>query len=125
MKKFREMVLAQGGDPDHPLPAARFQKPVAAARAGFVQAIAADQIGYALIALGGGRQVATDRIDSAVGFDQPKKIGEPVAAGEPLLVMHYNDADRAGAAERLLQPAWQIADSPVTEQAPLITQRIV
>ena len=124
LKKFREMVVAQGGDPDRPLPTAQFQEPVAAARSGFVQAIDGDQIGSAVIALGGGRRMAGDPIDFAVGCEAPKKIGDPVAAGEPLLVMHSNDAARAAEAGRLLQSAYHIGPAPVTERLPLITQRI-
>jgi thymidine phosphorylase len=32
----------------------------------------------AVICLGGGRRVATDKIDFAVGFENPKKIGDRV-----------------------------------------------
>jgi thymidine phosphorylase len=41
-----------------------------------VQAIECNQIGYAIIATGGGCQVASEWIDFAVGFEQPKKIGD-------------------------------------------------
>ena len=73
------MIAAQGGDPRvcddvKRLPTAKQTKPIAAPKSGFVQSIECDQIGYAVIALGGGRKISTDKIDFAVGFEQPKKI---------------------------------------------------
>jgi thymidine phosphorylase len=106
------------------LPVAKHIRPLAAPKSGFVQAIECDQIGYAVIALGGGRKVAADKIDFAVGFEQPKKIGDAVKAGEPLMIMHYSDEARAAEAERMVQQAYRIEDKPVTTRRPLIVQKI-
>ena len=130
LRKFAEMIAAQGGDAQlcadiRRLPAARYHRPIAASQSGYVQAIACDQIGYAVIALGGGRKVAGDPIDVTVGFTAPKKIGEAVNAGEPLMVMHYNDADRGAEAEKLVQSAYAVADKSVARQSPLIGERIM
>jgi pyrimidine-nucleoside phosphorylase len=129
LRKFAEMVAAQGGDPRvcedvKRLPVAKHIRPLAAPKSGFVQAIECDQIGYAVIALGGGRKVAADKIDFAVGFEQPKKIGDAVKAGEPLMIMHYSDEARAAEAERMVQQAYRIEDKPVTTRRPLIVQKI-
>ncbi len=129
LRKFAEMIAAQGGDSRvcddvKRLPAAKQTKPIAAPKSGVVQAIECDQIGYAVIALGGGRKVSTDKIDFAVGFEQPKKVGDAVTAGEPLMIMHYNDATRAAEAERMVQHAYKIEDKPVTARLPLIVQKI-
>jgi pyrimidine-nucleoside phosphorylase len=129
LRKFAEMVAAQGGDAKvcddvKRLPMAKQIKPIAAPKSGFVQAIECDQIGYAVIALGGGRKVSADKIDFAVGFERPKKIGDAVTAGEPLMIMHYNDAQRAAEAERMVQHAYKIEDKPVTTRLPLIVQKI-
>ena len=123
LAKFQEMVAAQGGDAGR-LPVARLTKPVPAPRAGYVHAIACDQLGYAVIALGGGRKSAADNIDFAVGFAHPKKIGDRVAAGEPLAQMHYNDVDRGAAAEKMVWQAYDIRPDPVARKPQLITERI-
>jgi pyrimidine-nucleoside phosphorylase len=120
--KFEEMVRAQGGRLADGLPAARWRRAIPARESGVVQAIECDQIGYAVIALGGGRQAAGEQIDLAVGFEQPRKIGERVAAGEPLVVMHYNDETRAAAAERLVQSAYRLGAAPVRPGA-MVTDR--
>ncbi len=128
LRKFEEMIAAQGGDARvcediSRLPAARNRKPIVARASGYVQAIACDQIGYAVIAMGGGRKAVSDSVDPTVGFTAPKKIGEAVNAGEPLMVMHYNDANPE--AEALVQSAYTIAEKPVVQQSPLIGERIV
>jgi pyrimidine-nucleoside phosphorylase len=122
LRKWQAMVQAQGGPAGFKLPVARCTKPISSPRAGYVQSVACDQLGYAVIALGGGRQVASDPIDLAVGFERPKKIGEPVAAGEPLMIMHYNEADRAAQAERMVGAAYEIGDQPVTAPPRIVTR---
>jgi pyrimidine-nucleoside phosphorylase len=124
LQKFHEMVAAQGGDARTPLPAAKHTKEIAAPAAGYVHSIQCDQIGYAVIALGGGRTRAGDPIDFAVGFEQPKKIGDRVRLGEPLMIMHYNDADRAAAAEPMVQRAYDIRPDPVVARPKLIVDRV-
>ena len=123
------MITAQGGDARvcddvKRLPSARQRKPIASLKSGFVQAIECDQIGYAVIALGGGRKVAADKVDFAVGFEQPKKVGDAVTAGEPLMMMHYNDETRGAEAARMVQNAYKIENKAVNTRLPLIVQKI-
>jgi len=123
LKKFHEMAAAHGAR-SMDLPAAMHTRPVPAPRAGFVHAIECDQIGYAVIALGGGRKVASDIIHFGVGFESPKKIGEQVEANEPLMIMHYDNATHAAVAERMVQAAYDIRPEPVAARPQLITERI-
>jgi len=123
LAKFKEMVSAQGGRIGD-LPVAKFTKPVTAPASGFIHSIAGDKLGYAVIALGGGRKIASDKIDFAVGFEHPKRIGDGVDAGEPLLLMHYNDAGRAEEAMQQAQQAYEILEKPVAGKQKLITERI-
>jgi pyrimidine-nucleoside phosphorylase len=129
LKKFAEMIRAQGGDArvcDDPgrLPAAGHCRPIPSPKSGYVQAIECDQIGYAVITLGGGRKLASDTIDFAVGFERPKKIGDAVRAGEALMIMHYNDEARAAEAERMVRRAYAIATEPVPTRPQLVVQKI-
>jgi thymidine phosphorylase len=68
--------------------------------------------------------VASDKIDFAAGFEQPKKIGDAVKKGEPLMVMHYNDAGRAAEAERMVQQAYGISTETVSARPKLIVRKI-
>src|SRR5271169_253913 len=115
LHKFAEMIEAQGGDAKvcddvKRLPSAKQAKPIPAPKSGFVQSIECDQIGYAVIALGGGRRVAADKVDFGVGFEEPKKVGDAVKAGEPLMIMHYSDETRAVEAARMVLDAYKIED---------------
>jgi pyrimidine-nucleoside phosphorylase len=124
LEKFHQMVAAQGGDLSAKLPAAKQTKEIAATATGYVHSIECDQLGYAVIALGGGRTMASDTIDFAVGFERPKKIGDPVTRGESLIVMHYNDPARAAEAERMVQQAYDIRPDPVVARPKLIVDRV-
>ena len=125
LKKFREIVTQQGGDPgaiDDPkrLPQARHRTPVLSSAGGFVEAIQCEQVGIASLVLGGGREKKDDIIDPAVGLVLHKKVGEPVDRGEPLCTVHYNSDARLGSAQSLLQQAYRIADKQPAVRRPLI-----
>jgi len=129
LRKFAEMITAQGGDAKvcddvGRLPVARHARAIAAPASGYVHAIECDQIGYAVIALGGGRRIASDRIDFGVGFEHPKKVGDRIEAGEPLMMMHYSHDSHAADAERMVQRAYTIRSNPVGARPRLITERI-
>jgi thymidine phosphorylase len=104
---------------------ANFIKPILAPRSGFISSIECDQLGYAVIALGGGRKVATDGLDYAVGFADPKKIGDKVTKGEPLIYMHYNDAHKAAEAEKMVLTSYKFSAKPVPKMSNVVTRRIV
>ncbi|GAF38756.1 pyrimidine-nucleoside phosphorylase [Agrilactobacillus composti DSM 18527 = JCM 14202] len=92
---FKQMVAAQGGDVayiDDPsrLPKAPQQITITAPKTGVIGAIATEQIGMAVVHLGGGRLVKEAAIDPAVGIVLRHKIGDAVVAGEPLAVVHAN-----------------------------------
>lgn len=92
---FKAFLSAQGGDPsvvDHPekLPDAKFKISVLSPEAGFVEGIAADQIGTAAMLLGAGRATKDSVIDLSVGLVLHKKIGDEVKKGEPIATIHSN-----------------------------------
>ncbi len=115
LKKFREIVEQQGGDPraiDDPkrLPQAKHRTPVSSPADGFVESIQCEQVGVASLVLGGGREKKEDVIDPAVGLVLHKKVGDPVRKGEPLCTLYYNSDTRLGSAQTLLQQAYRIAE---------------
>ncbi len=116
LKKFQQMIEAQGGDArvvddSARLPRARLQAPVAAGRGGFVQEVDAMGVALAALRLGAGRAKAEDPVDHAVGFTGLLKIGEPVAAGSPLCTLHANDERALGDARAMLEKAFVIGDT--------------
>ena len=112
IRKLREFIEAQGGDPgvvDDPakLPQAKYSVEVKADAAGYVQGIDAERIGISAMMLGAGRKTKEDRIDYAAGVTLVKKIGDAVAAGETLCVLHTN-LESPGEAEAAAKSAYSI-----------------
>jgi pyrimidine-nucleoside phosphorylase len=125
LKKFREIVVEQGGDPeaiDDPrrLPQAQHRVPITSPASGFVDAIQCEQVGIASLVLGGGREKKEDLIDPAVGLVLRKKVGDPVQKGEVFCTVYYNSDARLSSAHNLLQQAYRIAEKPPAVRRPLI-----
>lgn len=115
---FKEIVEAQGGDPrvlDNPslLPGAALTRTFAAPRDGFVAHIDTEAVGIASAELGAGRLTKEDAIDYGAGITLLKNYGDPIAAGEPVAILHANDpAKLAAGAERLAGAYTFAAEQP-------------
>ncbi len=117
-EKFRQLVQAQGGDVsqvDDPtkLPQAPLVEPILAPRTGVIAAMDTAAIGWTAVHLGAGRLVKEDQIDYAVGLILPKKVGDSLAAGEPLGFIHANNADKLAQARQEILTAIAWSDEPV------------
>ena len=116
-EKFREIVRQQGGDArvvEDPklLPRAAHAVDVVAAADGFIGATQCEQLGAAVVVLGGGREKKEDSVDPAVGLEFHKRIGDRVVRGEPLCTLHYNSDVRLEEARRLVETAYIISPQP-------------
>lgn len=121
MEKFREIVRAQGGNLD----AARPRAPkhvVSAACNGFVAAIDVEELGWAIIEMGGGRKRVGQAIDHSVGLEMLVRLGDRVERGRPIVHVFARENGRE-AALRQVQQAIQIGPAPPTP-SPLIAERI-
>ena len=126
--RFRQMVELQGGDVtaiDDPerLPSARHRVDVLSATAGVVSAIQSEQVGTACVILGGGRERKEDSVDPGVGIVVHKKIGDKVAAGEPLCTIHCHSDAQAARAKELLLASYVIGTVPV--HRPALVHRVI
>ena len=114
LDRFRAMVEAQGGDArvvDDPgrLPQAPARVTVPASEAGFVADIEPFALGQAVVALGGGRRRAEDRVDPAVGILIHKRYGERVERGEALAeVLAADEAQAAQVAAEGVAGAFRV-----------------
>ncbi len=115
-RKFVELVEAQEGDATalEKLPRvhrAPIQEPFLAKQDGVIKLMNAEGFGRASVLLGGGRQKVDDAIDFAVGFSQLKKVGDRVAASEPLGLVHARTQESLAAVLPLVENAVAIFPS--------------
>ena len=122
---YRAMVRAQGGDPDAPLPQAAFTEVLPAPAAGWLTGLDALAVGTAAWRLGAGRARKEDAVSAAAGVICLAKPGETVQAGQPLLELRADEAERFGPALAALEGAITISPdgappqvSPVIEYIP-------
>jgi pyrimidine-nucleoside phosphorylase len=125
LEKFRQMVDLQGGDSRviddaKRLPQAQHTMPVTSAKAGYVGSIQCEQVGTACVILGGGRERKEDSVDPAVGIVLHKKVGDRVAAGEPVATIYYNAEAKATRARQLIEASYVVTDAAPSTKRPLI-----
>ena len=92
LKKFEEMVVAQGGDLEdlyRPVQVA-YQVDVLAARSGTIAALPALEFGLFAMKLGAGRAVKTDELDYESGIVFTKKVGQTVDENEKIATIFSN-----------------------------------
>ena len=128
LEKFREMVVAQGGDArvvedGWRLPRARLLFELRATRAGFVTEVDALGVALAALRLGAGRAKAADTVDHAVGVSGLVKVGERVAAGSVLGVIHANDEGALSEVQGMLAKSVSVGDTQT--EAPQLIEEIV
>ncbi|ELB2893104.1 thymidine phosphorylase [Vibrio alginolyticus] len=111
---FGKMVAGLGGPADfvenydNYLEKAEIIKPVYATETGIVSAMDTRAIGMAVVAMGGGRRVATDEIDYAVGFDEFIRLGEVADSDKPLAVIHARTEEQWEEAAKALRSAIKV-----------------
>jgi pyrimidine-nucleoside phosphorylase len=117
---FRQTVECQGGDVgvcDDPksLFADVARTEVRAETSGIVTEIDTLAIGNAMCEIGGGRTRADDAIDQGVGYENRARIGDRIAAGDPLGWVYCRSTDQANHSISQLRRAYTIGDGPMTK----------
>ena len=128
LRKFEEIIAAQGGDAgvvDDPLrlPQARHQAEFIAHRDGVVQSVDPRAVGYGVIALGGGRRNMEEKVDPSVGFVITAKPEDHVVKGQVLGTIHARSKKDLATGRSVLEQAIVIAES-ARPPLPLVSHRI-
>ncbi len=84
LNKLEEMVSAQGGNLQAIRPRAR-QHVFQSTQNGTIQSMDSEQIGWAIIEMGGGRRKLGEAVDHSVGIEMQVRLGDEVRAGQPLM----------------------------------------
>ena len=122
LERMEQMVSAQGGALDAQRTVAQPEE-LLADKTGYVQRIDGEALGYAVIALGGGRRKLGQAIDHSVGLEILTRIGDRIESNEPWICVFAQDQGR-DEANQLLKSAIQIGDEPVQPPA-LVVDRVV
>ena len=125
MDSWNAMIRAQGGDPTAPLPRSHEMHEVLARSTGVVTRMDAMGIGVAAWRLGAGRARKEDPVSAGAGLTLHAKPGDHVTAGQVILTMFTDDAQRFPQALEAIDGVIEIgpAGSPV-DRLPLIIDRI-
>lgn len=108
MDKWRQMISAQGGDPDAALPVARETHAVLAPQTGTLTRLDALSVGVASWRLGAGRARKEDAVQLAAGIKLHAKPGDTVTEGQPLITLMTDTPERFDRALQSLEDAWDI-----------------
>lgn len=92
LKKFEEMVAAQGGDLEDLYRPVKVKEeiPVFAEQDGYISALPALDFGLFAMQIGAGRAVKTDELDYEAGIVFAKKVGDAVHKGEQIATIFTN-----------------------------------
>ena len=111
---FGRMVTGLGGPSDFMerydayLPKAAIVRPVFAANSGFVTAMDTRELGLAVVAMGGGRRAAGDKLDYAVGLTDFIRLGQSIDADKPIAMIHAQTEEQYAQAASMVQAAVRI-----------------
>lgn len=116
LETFRELITAQGGNPEIIDNYDLFDLPIykvecESKKSGYVQNIDAYKIAYGCKLLGAGRERKTDPIDYSVGVYLNKKSGEWVEKGDILYTIYSNNPDKTVAAQKYCDEAFSINEN--------------
>ena len=125
MDKWRQMISAQGGNPDAPLPTAKEYIQIKAEKSGTIASMDALKVGISAWRLGAGRARQGESVQAGAGIEIHAKPGEKIAAGAPLFTLHTDEPERFARAEEALDGAVTISDDGrVAPRLPLVVARI-
>ena len=126
--KFKDLVLAQGGDISYvedpsKLTLAPERLDISAPKAGYISQIHAGEVGLTAMELGAGRAQKGDPVDHSVGIEIMHNVGDRVDEGELLFTVYAINAEQAQTASERLLAAHEIRDKPV-DALPLFYETI-
>jgi len=119
-QRFERMVAELGGpsdlltNPARYLARAPIVEPILPLTEGWIASVDARAVGNVLVGLGGGRRVAGEALDLAVGLSDVAGIGARVGRDRPLAMVHARSAEQARQAADALRAATSLTDRAVS-----------
>lgn len=123
MDCWNQMIRAQGGDPDAPLPTATHTQEILAERDGYITNLDALALGVGSWRLGAGRARKEDPVQAGAGIEIHTPVGTKVTKGEKLLTLHTDTPERFERAIESITPGISIGEN-APEKRPIILDQI-
>jgi thymidine phosphorylase len=113
---YREMIAAQGGDPDAKLVPAVRTATVEASRSGFVSSVDALVVGVAAWRLGAGRARKEDPVSAGAGIHCLVREGDEVEKGQPLFELFADDDEHLARGLSTIESAVTYGESATSNE---------
>ncbi len=120
---WKNMIKAQGGNPDAEIPIAKKKEIVLAKQSGYITDLNAYSIGLSAWRLGAGRAKKEDAVSQTAGIMCLAKEGDFVEKDQPVLELHIDDDTRVNSAKDALVNAFEIGPEP-KEKRKIVLERI-
>jgi pyrimidine-nucleoside phosphorylase len=119
LKKFREIVQAQGGSLDKALAKASYTQDVNAEEGGFFCYTDLEKMGLACVHLDAGRAFQSDTLDHAAGLEVYCEQGQKIEKGQTLFKIHCSGKEKAAEALPVLKQSYSITKT-APARSPLV-----
>ncbi|MFD6895414.1 thymidine phosphorylase [Rhodococcus sp. NPDC060086] len=123
MDRWRSMIVAQGGDPDAPLPTAHHTETLCADADGVLVGLDAMAVGLSAWRLGAGRTHQSSAVQAGAGVELHVTPGDSVRAGQPIATLHTDTPQILPAALTALRDGVRIG-TEAPQRRPLVIERI-
>jgi thymidine phosphorylase len=120
--KWRQMISAQGGNPDAALPKAQHTHQIMATESGVLSKFDALALGVASWRLGAGRERKEDAVQFGAGIELHAQLGSSVTKGQALMTLHTDTPEKFERAIEIAQTGIEIGSS--APERKLILNRI-
>jgi thymidine phosphorylase len=120
---WKNMIKAQGGNPEAEIPMANKKEFILANKSGYITDLNAYSIGLSAWRLGAGRAKKEDAVSKTAGIICLAKEGDFVEKDQPVLELHIDDETRINSAKDALLNAFEIGPEP-KEKRKIVLERI-
>jgi thymidine phosphorylase len=120
--KWRQMISAQGGNPDAELPKAKHTHQIVATESGVLSKFDALALGVASWRLGAGRERKEDAVQFGAGIELHAQLGSSVTKGQALMTLHTDTPEKFERAIEIAQTGIEIGST--APERKLILNRI-
>lgn len=128
LKKFCDLVKAQGGDESYikdesKFPLAKYKYEIKAEKDGYISLLEAEKIGNASCLLGAGRSVKDDKIDMLAGIVLSVKVGDKISKNDTVMTLCSSSEEKIKNSLSTALSSIKISDKKVKEQNVIIDEK--